>query len=60
MSAIPATCSKLWTPSRVLLGNFLPLSLGILLAQLADTLAATAPNPPRPCHSKLIAEMPDR
>jgi hypothetical protein len=45
MSAILANRSKLWTPSRVLLGNFLPLILGILLAQLADTLAATAPNP---------------
>ena len=44
MSAIPANRSRLWTPWRVLLGRFLPLILGILLAQLADAPAATAPN----------------
>jgi cytochrome b subunit of formate dehydrogenase len=43
MSAILAIRSRLWTPPRVLLGNFLPLILVILLAQLADALAATEP-----------------
>jgi cytochrome b subunit of formate dehydrogenase len=45
MSAILVNRSRLWTPWRVLLGNFLPLVLGILLAQLADALPAAAFEP---------------
>ena len=44
MSVILATRSRHWTPPRVLPGNFLPLFLGILLAQWGNALAQTEPS----------------